>query len=57
MTRLESASVLMLLLVVFPFAIFQMGAALEQEDIEVFYIWTCVASFIAGLPFMITLSP
>lgn len=57
MTRLESASVLMLLLVVFPFAIFQMGAALEQEDIEVFYIWTCVASLIAGLPFMITLSP
>ncbi|GET40795.1 hypothetical protein [Microseira wollei] len=54
MSASESAVVLLLLLLLFPFSIRQMGSALDQEDIEGFYIWTCVASFLAGLPFMTT---
>jgi hypothetical protein len=38
--------------VLFPFSMIQMGAALDREDLEGFWMWTCVASFIAGLPFM-----
>ena len=52
MSASESAVFLMLLLLLFPFSIVQMKSALDQEDLEGFYIWTCVASFIAGLPFM-----
>ncbi|HAX79419.1 MAG TPA: hypothetical protein DCY88_27230 [Cyanobacteria bacterium UBA11372] len=54
MSASESAVFLMLLLLLFPFSIVQMKSALDQEDLEGFYIWTCVASFIAGLPFMTT---
>lgn len=54
MSASESAVLLLLLLLLFPFSIVQMGSALDQEDLEGFYIWTCVASFLAGLPFMTT---
>ncbi|MCA1992446.1 MAG: hypothetical protein LDL41_10480 [Coleofasciculus sp. S288] len=57
MLSLEIAFVLILLLMVFPFTMVQMRAAIDQEDIEVFYIWMCVASAIAGLPFMVTFLP
>ena len=42
----------LILTVIFPFSMIQMGAALDEEDLEGFCLWTCVASFIAGLPFM-----
>ena len=42
----------LMLAVLFPFSMIQMGAALDEEDLEGFCMWTCVASFIAGLPFM-----
>ncbi len=54
MSASESAVLLVLLLLLFPFSILQMASALDQEDLEGFYIWTCVACFIAGLPFMTT---
>lgn len=55
MPGIEYAFVIVLLLAVFPFAMAQMGAALDEEDIESFFAWTCVASSIAGLPFVATL--
>lgn len=42
----------LILTVLFPFSMIQMGAALEEEDLEGFCLWTCAASFMAGLPFM-----
>jgi hypothetical protein len=53
MSALEYAFVSCLLLIVFPFSINQMRAALDREDIESFSIWVFIAAFVAGLPFMI----
>ena len=50
MTGIEYGLVIVLLLAVFPFSMAQMGVALDQEDIESFFAWTCIASSIAGLP-------
>lgn len=50
MMGLEYAFVLVLLLAVFPFSMTQMGVALDEEDMEGFFVWTCIASSIAGLP-------
>lgn len=52
MLALEYIVIAALLLVIFPFSRVQIGTALEQEDIEAFCVWTCLASAIAGLPLM-----
>jgi hypothetical protein len=57
MSGLEYTVLLLLLLVLFPFSLIQMRVSLDQEDMEGFCIWTCLASFIAGLPFMVIFSP
>lgn len=55
MSGLQYGVILLLLLLLFPFSIIQMGSALDREDIEGFCLWTCVASSIAGLQFMATI--
>lgn len=52
---LEYVAIAPLLLILFPFSMIQMGAALEQEDLEGFCVWTGLASTIAGLPLMTVL--
>ncbi|MFB2879639.1 hypothetical protein [Floridanema aerugineum] len=55
MLALEYIVIAVLLLVIFPFSMVQMGTALEQEDLESFCVWTFLASPIAGLPLMTVL--
>ena len=54
MPSLEYAFVFTLLLVSFPFSMTQMEVALDQEDIEAFCLWLCLACLFSGLPFMLT---
>lgn len=41
---------------VYPFAMLQIGSALDQEDLEGFCLWTCLASIICGLPLIVMLA-
>lgn len=50
MTVLNSILVLALLLLGLIGALFRMGAALDEFDLERFVMWTCIASIIAGMP-------
>jgi len=53
MSLLHYGVVLTLVLIVFPVSIKQMKTALDREDVESFSRWVFVASFVAGLPFMV----
>ncbi|BAZ12480.1 hypothetical protein NIES4071_43110 [Calothrix sp. NIES-4071] len=50
MTILEYTSVLMSLLIVLLGAMTQMSVALDEADIERFFVWIGIASVIASLP-------
>lgn len=43
-------STLGLLLVALLWALSQMADALDEENLDHFFMWTCVASVIAGIP-------
>lgn len=44
-----------LVFTVLPFSIAQIEIALNQDgDLERFCLWVCIASVVAGLPFMVT---
>lgn len=53
MPSLESALLFTALLTTFPFSIAQMEVALDQEDIEAFSLWMCLACLIASVPFIV----
>lgn len=53
MPSLESALLFTLLFTTFPFSIAQMEVALDQEDIEAFSLWMCLACLIANVPFVV----
>jgi hypothetical protein len=55
MSFVEYAFVFALVLTVLPFAMVQMEVSLNQdEDVEAFCLWVCLAGLMAGLPFMVT---
>jgi hypothetical protein len=56
MLSLDYLLVLSLSLITFPFSMSQLEAALEQEDLEAFCLWLCLAGFGAGLPLFCTLA-
>lgn len=43
-------STLGLFLVALLWTLSRMAAALDEEDLDHFFMWTCIASVIAGLP-------
>ena len=53
MPSLESALIFTLLITTFPFSMAQMEVALDQEDMEAFYLWMCLACLVAGVPFIV----
>lgn len=56
MLTLDYLLVLTLSLATFPFSMSQIKAALEQEDLEAFCLWLCLAGFGAGLPLFVTVA-
>lgn len=43
----------LILLLSILFSLEQMGIALDESDLESFFLWTCIASVIAGLPILL----
>ena len=53
MPSLESALLFTVLITTLPFSMAQMEVALNQEDMEGFCLWMCLACLVAGAPFIV----